>query len=152
MPKGGRVAAARIALLPESTAERLLSLGAILLLVALITPMLGMSLDHHFADRIPGHGHVSSDQSSGHAHDFRLVHRHGHDVTAGAAAASDQSGPTIAEYDPDLISAGLTLTPATASVLPLPTTASSLRQMRIAHVIYDEQATSPLTPPPRPLD
>ena len=54
------MAATSTGLLDGFGADRLLSMAAALLLVALITPVLGMSLDGRFAERIPGHGHIGA--------------------------------------------------------------------------------------------
>ena len=113
------MAATSTALLDGLGGERLLPFAAALLLVALITPVLGMSLDGRFAERIPGHGHVGTVEV-GHVHDFTRSHVSGglgtHEEMGERSPAV--SGPVLVEYAPDVLAGGVTLTPAAAPPSP----------------------------------
>ena len=130
--------------------ERLLSMAAALLLVALITPALGMSLDGRFAERIPGHGHVGS-LERGHVHDFTRPHSFEGLNTKVGEGSPTLSGAALVEYAPDVLAGGLTLTPAAAPP-SLPALAPPLLLPIPAEgLVYDGPAAASSTPPPRPL-
>ena len=140
------------ALLDGLGGERLLPFAAALLLVALITPVLGMSLDGRFAERIPGHGHVGAVEV-GHVHDFTRSHVSGglgtHEEMGERSPAV--SGPVLVEYVPDVLAGGLTLTPAAAPPSPQALAPPSLSPLLAGGLVYDGPAAAPPTPPPRPL-
>ena len=137
------MAATSTALLDGLGGERLLPFAAALLLVALITPVLGMSLDGRFAERIPGHGHVGTVEV-GHVHDFTRSHVSGglgtHEEMGERAPAV--SGPVLVEYAPDVLAGGVTLTPAAAPPSP-----PALARRRFSHSW--RTASSTTGPPPR---
>ena len=123
-------------------ANQLLSMAAALLLVALITPVLGMSLDGRFAERIPGHGHVGAVEA-GHVHDFIRPHA--------PVSPPANSGAALVEYAPDVLAGGLTLAPGVAPpALPL-LAPPLLLPLSVAGLVYDGPAADPPSPPPRPL-
>ena len=146
------MAATSTALLDGLGGERLLPFAAALLLVALITPVLGMSLDGRFAERIPGHGHVGTVEV-GHVHDFTRSHVSGGLGTheeMGERAPAD-SGPVLVEYAPDVLAGGVTLTPAAAPPSPPALAAAPPLPLLVDGLVYDRPAAAPPTPPPRPL-
>ena len=126
-------------------------MAAALLLVSLITPVLGMSLDGRFVERIPGHGHVGPVEQ-GHIHDFTRPHAFDplrSQVQGDGSPAL--SGAALVEYAPDALAGGLNLTPAAAPP-SLPVLAPSLLLPIPAEgLVYDGPAAAPSTPPPRPL-
>ena len=131
-------------------AEGLLSIAAALLLVALITPVLGMSLDGRFAERIPGHGHVGPVES-GHIHDFTRPHALVSPPLESGESSPALSGAALVEYAPDVLAGGLTLTPGIAPPL-LPLLAPPLLlPLSAVGLVYDGPAAAPSSPPPRPL-
>ena len=144
------MAATSKGLLDGFGAERLLSIAAAPLLVALITPVLGMSLDGRFAERIPGHGHVGP-VGSGHVHDFTRPHASVSLPAESGAGSPALSGAALVEYAPDVLAGGLTLAPGIAPPL-LPLLAPPLlHQLWAGGLVYDGPAAPPSTPPPRPL-
>jgi hypothetical protein len=59
---------------------------------ALLFPVAGPIIDHHFAERLPGHGHVYMDGPElSHGHDLSDSHDH----TATTVFAVDESGPLV---------------------------------------------------------
>jgi hypothetical protein len=61
---------------------------------ALLLPVAGPIIDHHFAERLPGHGHVYMDGPElSHEHD--LSSSHNHTATATTVLAVDESGPSV---------------------------------------------------------
>ena len=146
------MAATSTALLDGLGGERLLPFAAALLLVALITPVLGMALDGRFAERIPGHGHVGTVEV-GHVHDFTRSHVSGglgtHEEMGERSPAV--SGPVLVEYAPDVLAGGLTLTPAAAPPSAPALAPPPLLSLLAGGLVYDGPAAAPPTPPPRPL-
>lgn len=144
------MAATSTTLLDGFGADRLLSMAAALLLVALVTPVLGMSLDGRFAERIPGHGHVGSVEA-GHVHDFTRPHASVSPPADSGAGAPALSGGGLVEYAPDVLAGGLTLAPGIAPPsLPL-LAPPLLLPILAAGLLYDGPAAAPSSPPPRPL-
>ena len=69
--------------------------GALAVLVtgALLLPAVGPLLDHHYAERVPGHLHVySAGVSAAHTHPYEVDHRHAH-----GGAYTDASGAPLSE-------------------------------------------------------
>ena len=67
--------------------------AVLLLLVALATPFVGPLVDHHFAERQPGHIHLSAAGYQAHTHGQRHSHVHTR------PEAGDNGGPALALYD-----------------------------------------------------
>ena len=69
--------------------------GALAVLVtgALLLPAVGPLLDHHYAERVPGHLHFYfAGVSADHTHPYEVAHRHGHE-----GAYIDASGAPLSE-------------------------------------------------------
>lgn len=144
------MAATSAGLLDGFGAERLLSIAAALLLVSLITPVLGMSLDGRFAERIPGHWHVGTVEQ-GHVHDFTRPHVPVRPPADSGAGSPALSGAAFVEYAPDVLAGGLTLAPGIAPPsLPL-LAPPLLLPLSVVGLVYDGPTAAPSTPPPRPL-
>ena len=78
----------------------LTGLLAVVGVVALLAPLAGGALDHHFAERQPGHLHIGAAHSHSHLHAFeRAAHLH-HAVGGKRGADSDGDMP-IALYKSD---------------------------------------------------
>ena len=74
------------------------TLLAIVGVVALLAPLAGGALDHHFAERQPGHLHIGAAHTHSHLHAFeRAAHLH-HAVGGKRAAGADMP---IALYKSD---------------------------------------------------
>ena len=54
-------------------------------------PIVGPLLDHHYAERVPGHLHLAG-VSGAHTHPYEVDHRHGH-----GGAYTDASGAPLSE-------------------------------------------------------
>ena len=144
------MAATSTGLLDGFGANQLLSMAAALLLVALMTPVLGMSLDGRFAERIPGHGHVGPVER-GHVHDFTHPPASVSPPGESGAGSPALSGAALVEYAPDVLAGGLTLNPGIAPPsLPL-LAPPLLLPLSVAGLVYDDPAAAPPSPPPRPL-
>ncbi len=64
---------------PQHETSRLRWLFALAALTAMLAPLAGAALDHHFAERQPGHTHVyldGADLSGGHDHAYVANHPH----------------------------------------------------------------------------
>ena len=76
----------------------LTALLAVVGVVALLAPLAGGALDHHFAERQPGHLHIGAAHSHSHLHAFeRAAHTH-HAVGGKRVAGADMP---IALYKSD---------------------------------------------------
>ena len=68
---------------PAGQFVRTLAFAAVL---ALMLPMAGPLLDHHFAERHPGHTHVYlGEVAPGHLHSYEALHSHNHHHHGGQA-------------------------------------------------------------------
>ncbi|NQW16888.1 MAG: hypothetical protein HQ478_05315 [Chloroflexi bacterium] len=60
--------------------------------LALLLPVIGPMIDHHYAERLPGHGHVYfGSVELTHEHDLSASHSH----AASTVFAVDDSGPSV---------------------------------------------------------
>ena len=87
--------------------QRTARLTVLLLLAALVVPSIGPLVDHHFAERQPGHRHYAS-ASQSHTHSYQDVyHQHspGSDVNALALVNFDTGpvGVTIADLPTEFL-------------------------------------------------
>ena len=64
---------------------------AVLVTGALLLPAVGPLLDHHYAERVPGHLHLAG-VSAAHAHPYEVDHRHAY-----GGAYTDASGAPLSE-------------------------------------------------------
>ena len=64
---------------------------AVLVIGALTLPIVGPLLDHHYAERVPGHLHLAG-VSAAHTHPYEVDHRH-----AQGGAYTDASGAPLSE-------------------------------------------------------
>ena len=64
---------------------------AVLVTSALVLPIVGPMLDHHYAERVPGHLHLAG-VSGAHTHPYEVDHRH-----AQGGAYTDASGAPLPE-------------------------------------------------------
>lgn len=64
---------------------------AVLVVGALVLPIVGPLLDHHYAERVPGHLHIAG-VSGAHTHPYEVNHRH-----ARGGAYTDASGAPLPE-------------------------------------------------------
>ena len=134
----------------------ILSLTALALLVALLTPLLGPLVDHHFAERQPGHLHIYlGGVPVQHLHDHQAYHTH-HDPTVDsigteAAAPVLENGVIFMPQEGEGLSVstvGMTLallSTIIAIALPSLLTLQSLQSPRAMCGIL----LSPDPPPPR---
>ena len=68
---------------------------ALLLVIALLASALGPMLDHHFAERHPGHGHLYLGAvSPGHSHPFQHSHIH-YDAMYAPSPAKTAGGDVV---------------------------------------------------------
>lgn len=86
---------------------------------ALLAPLMGAALDHHFAERQPGHLHIGAPREHTHTHAFEHAHHLHH-----ARAASDGGDAPIALYKSEGSAA------ATLAVSPSSMDDDALRQFR----------------------
>ncbi len=88
---------------PRHEASRLRWLFALAALTAMLAPLAGAALDHHFAERRPGHEHVllnGADVSGGHDHAY--VANHPHDFESVIAVSSSDVLVSTAPSQPPL--------------------------------------------------
>ena len=93
---------------------------------ALLAPLMGAALDHHFAERQPGHLHIGAPREHTHTHAFEHAHHlhHAHAANRYARAASDGADAPIALYKSEGSAA------ATPAVSPSNLDDEALRQFR----------------------
>ncbi len=83
-------------------------LGHVMAMLAVMLPGLVVALDHHGAERIPTHMHLSADGApvSTHSHEFEVSHRHGamveSPVSQIATFVSLDGAPALGESSPAL--------------------------------------------------
>ena len=65
---------------------------AVLVTGALLLPAVGPLLDHHYAERVPGHLHLYLAGVSAHTHPYEVDHRHAY-----TGAYTDASGAPLSE-------------------------------------------------------
>ena len=116
---------------------------------ALLAPLMGAALDHHFAERQPGHLHIGAPREHTHAHAFEHAHHlhHAHAANRYARAASDGADTPIALYKSEGSAA------ATLAVSPSNLDDEALRQFRPTSVftlpsLSDSAMRQRALPPP----
>ena len=76
----------------RSRRRELIAVAGWFAVFALLLPVAGPIIDHHFAERLPGHGHVYIDGPElSHEHDLSSSHNH----TATTVLAVDDTGPSV---------------------------------------------------------
>ena len=97
-------------------------LAVLLLLLAIVLPSIGPLLDHHFAERHPGHRHVGL--SHRHVHEFDQAHVHTYPAPSGAGAValidheSWPTAPSVVVVDDKALQAFLLFEPTTLLSVP----------------------------------
>ena len=123
-------------------------LPTILLLVGLALPFAGPLVDHHYADRQPGHKHLFAVGS--HLHSVDSSHSH---LGVGTGGDADSPGPaTVYNFDSGLAAAQDVPRDASnllAAVQYEPTSVLMLPSLLLAAMIG--QSIPPPAKPPRPL-
>jgi hypothetical protein len=95
-------------------------LGTVLLVTALALPSFGPLIDHHFAERLPSHRHLSA--ATTHAHAFNLSHSENGDSTDSPTALynHDSGLAIVVSMTIDASSLGYALRRELSSSLNLP--------------------------------
>jgi hypothetical protein len=122
-------------------------LPSILLLLGLALPFAGPLLDHHFADRQPGHKHLLS--VAGHLHAIDSPHDH---LSGGTEGNAGSEPTTSYNYDTGFVASAETLRDATdllSAELYEPTSVFILPPPRVVTMMG--QSVSPPARPPRLL-
>jgi hypothetical protein len=118
---------------------------AIAMVVALLLPVLGPAVDHHFADRLPAHEHVyAGGGPAEHTHDQNAPHSHD---------PGDEDGVVTLVHDHAGFSSGAVISamhPAHVSASHAPDSAVDLWRLAAGDSLKAPQAAiSPLSAPPR---
>ena len=120
----------------------------VLLLLGLALPTVGPLVDHHFADRQPGHNHLFA--VSSHLHAIDSLHDHLYGGTEGSTGYSET--PTLYNYESGLAASADTLRGATdllSAAQYEPTSVFMLPAPFVATLIG--QSVPPSARPPEPL-
>ena len=133
---------------PAQTSTSLtLAIVPLLMVIGLLAPFIGPTLDHHYADRSPAHAHAFvGTATNNHTHDLALTlafgdHDHSSDFNGDGVSVVST---TVASSHGPLILDGATLE------LFVPTFAGHLTALYVGdlRVVY-EQAVAPPDRPPR---
>jgi hypothetical protein len=127
-----------------------ITLLAMLVVVSLMSPVYGPLLDHHFAERLPGHGHVyPGGVSVYHAHPDETPHHH-HPVTGQPEGGTENGIIFLPPHHDGVPSFAM----AFAGVLPAALVAIFVPLLELAlsasESVYFSRPSSPEPPPPRP--
>ena len=135
----------------EMITKRVRTLASALLTIvgaaALLAPLMGAVLDHHFAERQPDHLHIGAPREHSHTHAFERVHHRHHAANRYARAASEGADTPIALYKSEgSIAASLAVSPSNLDD-------EALRQFRPTSVftlpsISDDALRQCALPPP----
>ena len=114
---------------------------ALLLTATVVLPALGPLMDHHYAERQPGHAHLRPAGEHDHGYDSLHIHTHG-GVGGLTALYNDDSAPaiTVVMNDDMALMLALQLEPTSHFWLPIQTQ-THLRG----------RSNAPPKQPPRPL-
>lgn len=134
----------------EMITKRVRTLASALLTVigaaALLAPLMGAVLDHHFAERQPGHLHIGAPREHAHTHAFERAHHRHHAPNRYARAASDVADTPIALYKSEGSAA------AALAVSPSNLDDDALRQFRPTSMFtlpaFSDEVLRQCAPPP----
>jgi hypothetical protein len=121
--------------------------GRVTLAVALLFPIVVVALDHHGAERLPGHQHVGQfgESAEPHAHGFQVPHTH-----EAPGSVSPDLTPTVAPAQQAAILVTALLESVGLPFLALGMALVRGRRFRVrtAPGLTDQVAFAPPTPPP----
>ena len=123
---------------------------------ALFLPFFGSFLDHHFADRHQGHGHIYiGGQPFEHLHPFETIHGHSEVIvdSGGSDATESESGIIFLPPDEEgaTWSSGFSLTPALLTILTALIIPPMLTLvLQVGQTAFRAFIPAPEPPPPRP--
>lgn len=116
--------------------------------------LVGPLMDHHFAERLPTHGHIEVGGPSGlpHLHGYEIPHQHTH-ASAPLLASGGQAAARIAIAAQDALTAEVTApvlaAGSDANSLGAPAPTALLPAAEPAAAFFQELSPSPPRPPPR---